>query len=381
MIPCLYESTATSFTNLGIGELSDALSCTVTYERNGMMYLEMEYPTNGRHYSDIAIGRIIRAAVLSVDSYQNIFVIESIDYSLDGTIKVYAPAYACFRLASAIRFTSYEDYIWTKGDSATGDDVHDVMSALRSNVRPQLSRLADDYDRTIVPAMNFSGDISLPAGTSVDIVWGKENPTAFEVVQAVAEAFGGEIYWRGGRVIILQQLGEDTGLEIRYGSNMTALDAETDGEPYVTAVVPEGSGASGYVRADTPGIYPFFRVAVADLTGTTAAAFLEESQTLKTSIKVQFDPFGNATNIETDSGWLQRMGVCDIVTVVHPELELKQKAKIVKTVFNTLTERYESMDIGEVVQDVTDVLAAMIKQQNAVKGESDSGTSSQSSET
>jgi len=376
MIPVLYESTTTTFTNLGLGELPDALSCKVTSERNGMMSLEMEYPTNGLHYSDIAIGRIIRAAILRVDSFQNIFVIESIDYSMDGTIKVYAPAYACFRLSSAIRFTSYENYVWTKGDSATGDDVHDVMSALRSNVRPQLSRLADAYDRTIVPAMTFSGNISRPTGTSVDIVWGKENPTAFEVVQAVADAFGGEIFWSRRQVVILQQIGEDTGLEIRYGSNMTALDAETDGEPYVTAVVPEGSGASGYVRADTPGIYPFFRVAVADLSGTTASAYIQEAQKLKTSIKVQFDPFGNATNVDTDSGWLQRLGVCDIVTVVHPELELKQKTKIVKTVFNVLEERYESMDIGEVVQDITDTIAAMIKNQNTVRGETENGTSS-----
>ena len=374
MIPVLYESTATAYSSLGLGELPDALSCTVTNERNGMCYLEMEYPTSGLHYSDIAIGRIIRAA--KDNQFSDIFVISSIDYSIDGTIKLYAPAYSCFRLASAVRFTEYNNYLWEKGDSATGDDVHDIMSALRSNIRPQLTRVADEHDQTIVLGMTFSGNISLPAGASADIVWGKENPTAFEVVQAVADALGGEIFFSLNRVFINSQIGEDTGLEIRYGTNMTALDAETDGEPYATAVVPDGGTAADFVRADTPGIFPFFRLAVADLTGTTAAAFLEQSQTIKTAIKVQFDPYGTAMGVDTDSEWLHRLAVCDIVTVVHPEIGLRQKTKIVKTVYNVLTELFESVDIGDVVQDITDTIAAMIKNQNTVRGETENGTSS-----
>ena len=41
MIPILYESTETTFTSNGIGRLSDAVSCTVTEERNGPYELTM----------------------------------------------------------------------------------------------------------------------------------------------------------------------------------------------------------------------------------------------------------------------------------------------------------------------------------------------------
>jgi len=358
MIPCLYEANETAFTTLGLGELPDALSCVVTSERNGMMSLDMEYPTNGLHYSDIAIGRIIRSAAWSKS--QNLFVIQSIDYSIDGIIKIYAPQYCCSRLASAIRFTSLENYTWTKGEAATGDDVHDILSALRTNIRPQLTALIDEDNNTLILPVVFRGGYNLPSGTSVDVDWGKENPTAFEVVQAVADALGGEILWHGNQVYIYEGIGEDTGLEVRYGVNMTALDAETDGEPYATAVVPDGGTAADYVSADSPGIFPFYRLAVADLSETTAAAYLEESQTLRTSIKVQFDPYGVA-NLDTDSKWLQNLGLCDSVIVVHPEIGLKQEAKIVKTVYDALTERYESMDIGEVMQDITDTIAALVR--------------------
>ena len=380
MIPCLYESTTTSFVTLGLGELPDALSCKVTDEYNGLCSLEMEYPTDGLHYSDLAIGRIIRAAKSNRKQGQDNFVIESIEYSIDGVAKIYAPQYACMRLSSAYRFTDIEDSVWTKGDSATGDDFKDIMTSLRGRIRPHLTRVADELDKTIVPAMTFTGDISLPSGVSVHVVWGKTQPTAFEVVQAVAEALNGEILWMSGRVYLSKSIGEDTGLEVRYGVNMAALDTEINGSEYATAVMPDGSTTmSEYIRADTPGLFPFFRVALASGAERTEAEILEDSQNVTASIKVQFDLEGNAVNIDTNSEWLQRLGLYDIVTVVHPGVELKRKEKIVKTVFNTLTEKYESMDIGEIVQDVTDVLANVIKKQNARRA--DSGTGTESSET
>lgn len=357
MIPVLFESTARAFSSCGIGELADAMSCTVTRGANGLCYLDMEYPVDGVRYSDLAVGRIIKAA----DHIGwDIFVIESIEYSLDGTVKIYAPTYACLRLVSAIRFSQNESYTWTKGDAATGDDIHDVMSALRTNVRPQLSTVTDEYGITIVPGMTFKGNISLPAGTSLTIDWGKGRPTAFEVVQAVADAFGGEIVFKTNQVLIGRNLGEDIGLEIRYGVNMTALDAETDGESYVSAVMPEGGEATDYLRAETPGVFPFYKIGISEDIAS-ASDYLAEAQKLKTSIKVQFDPYGNASNVVVDSERLQLVGIYDIVTVVHPGIGLKQKTRIVKTVYNTLTEQYESLDVGEIMQDITDTIAALVR--------------------
>ena len=53
MYPILYDSAATDWSTLGIGPLSDAISCYVTEERNGIYELKMDYPINGLHYSEI----------------------------------------------------------------------------------------------------------------------------------------------------------------------------------------------------------------------------------------------------------------------------------------------------------------------------------------
>lgn len=359
MIPILYDSSETEFTSCGLGELVDAISCTVTTEFNGVAYLDMEYPTDGLHYQDIAIGRMIKAA--NTHQSSDVYVVESLEYSVDGTIKIYAQQYACLRLNSAILFTEDESYDWTKGAGATGDDVRDIMVALRDSIRPILTEALDEYGRVLVPALTVRSNISNPAGTTIHVEWGKAYPTAYEVVQAIASAFNAEIFWNINHVVIFPQIGEDTGLEIRYGINMTALDAEVDGEPYATAAMPYGSIYLGnYYQADTPGIYPFYRIAIADEL-QSAESKVEESQVLKTSIKVKFDPYGNAVNVDVDSGWLHRLGVYDIVTVVHPQIGLSQKAEIVKSVFNSLTERFESVDIGEIVQDITDTIAALVR--------------------
>ena len=55
----LHESTATSFTTLGIGALSDVLAGVVVEEINGEYELTFQYPTTGRRYNEILNRRIV----------------------------------------------------------------------------------------------------------------------------------------------------------------------------------------------------------------------------------------------------------------------------------------------------------------------------------
>ena len=59
MIPILFSPKSTQFNTNGIGRLSDAISCTVTEERNGIYELELEYPIVGAHASELVNSAII----------------------------------------------------------------------------------------------------------------------------------------------------------------------------------------------------------------------------------------------------------------------------------------------------------------------------------
>ncbi len=61
MIPILYEANETAFTSNGLGRLSDAISCTVTEEVNGIYELKLIYPLDGIHAKDLQVNKIIYA--------------------------------------------------------------------------------------------------------------------------------------------------------------------------------------------------------------------------------------------------------------------------------------------------------------------------------
>ena len=59
MIPILYEKDETAFVSNGLGRLRDCISCTCYEERNGVYYVDFEYPIDGVNYDRIQCGRII----------------------------------------------------------------------------------------------------------------------------------------------------------------------------------------------------------------------------------------------------------------------------------------------------------------------------------
>ncbi|NMD39135.1 MAG: hypothetical protein GYA87_10705, partial [Christensenellaceae bacterium] len=61
MIPVLYRQDEKEFNHLGLGALSEAITCVATEERNGLFELELTYPISGSLYQEIVPERIIVA--------------------------------------------------------------------------------------------------------------------------------------------------------------------------------------------------------------------------------------------------------------------------------------------------------------------------------
>ena len=89
MTPILFPSTSTEWTTQGLGALSDAISCTVTEERNGIFELEMQYPVSGVHFDEMQ-NRCIILAIPSPYRTAQPFRIYRITKPLNGICTVYA---------------------------------------------------------------------------------------------------------------------------------------------------------------------------------------------------------------------------------------------------------------------------------------------------
>lgn len=359
MIPVLYPSTETSFTTNGIGGLPDAISCVVTEQRNtqGGYWLEMDYPIDGLHYADIAPERIIYAAPFMGATPQP-FRISRINRPINGIVHIEAPHISAQlqKITTSGTFTAR---------SFTGI-TYDYAEAAR------------DFGQTF--PFWFSSDktftetqISFPEPTPfMDVLLGAEG--------SILDTFGGEYEWNGREVVLHDSRGVDSGLEIRYGVNMSDIEAETDAAELVTAVIPFWKGTvndadvvvmGDMCTADNASAYAYVRCVPLDVTQQfeleqdeqpTAAQVTAKGQAfinstgrkqLQMSIRVSYEP--------TTSGiGERRINLCDTVRVVYPDLGVSSISKVVETRFNVLTEQYDELTIGSIRNNIVDTIAGLI---------------------
>ena len=361
MIPVLYPALERDFTTNGLGGLPHATSCFVPEERNtvGRYFLEMEYPVTGLHYSDLAPERIILAAPAPGKRPQP-FRIERISRPINGIVSIEAPHVS----AQLQKITTY--------GVESGTNIEGQLNTLlwRAGQLGQTTGfwLTTDITREGVTTFNY------PEPSSVaDILLGKEG--------SVLDMLGGEYEFDGWHIILHKKRGVDTGLEIRYGVNMTNIDAETDTGELVTAVLPYWKGTSGgteivlvgdlcvsgnssgyaYMRTIPLNVSDQFELQDGETPTTaqiTAAGrnFIDNTDRTEivTSIKVSY------AQITSTIGERQ-IHLCDTVRVVYPDMRLSTTAKVVATKYNVLLERYEEVTIGSIRKTVVDTIADLIK--------------------
>lgn len=349
MIPVLYESTETAFTSNGLGGLPDAIECTVKEQRNGVYELEMIYPVSGLHYDLLQLGRIICVTHDDTKDRQP-FDIYKISKVLDGKVSVYG-RHISYRLAkipvepftagsitaAMLGFTTYSAVpnpftFWTD-KSVTANFIVTVPSSIRSLLGGQAGSILDTY------------------GT-------------------------GEYEFDKWDVKLHLHRGSDNGVTIRYGKNLTELTDETGNGDEFTGVYPFWNGEGGsMVTLPEQIVYADphdNRVIPLDLTEyfetqptenelrTRAQSYVDShASKIDKSIKVSFVQLWQ-TNEYKDVAALQRVKLCDTVTVYHPYLGVSSISEVVETVWNVLGERYDSMTLSELQTSLSDVFTAQI---------------------
>lgn len=357
MIPILYESTETTFTSNGIGRLSDAVSCVVTEERNGPYELEMEYPVTGKYYSDLELFRIIFAVPADGKSGQP-FEIYDISRPLNGVVTVRA-----WHLSYRLNKVTVAPF--------TAASCAAALQSLATYAVPATT-FTFGTDKNVSATFNVKVPSSLrgllggQAGSILD-VYGK-----------------GEYEFDKFTVYLHTNRGVNSGVTIRYGKNLTDLTAETDSESVYTGVYPyyydEDSGRLVTLQRQVEwsgheSDYPITMVKPLDLsdkwedTVPTRTALLQAAQAylasdegweLNQNLKVSFVALADTEEYKGVSA-LQRVNLCDTVTVIHEGLGVTATAKVVKTEYNVLLERYDSMELGNTSVSLGQAISEQVK--------------------
>ena len=354
----LYDHDEEAFTSNGLGALPDAASCTVTEERNGGYEVEMEYPLTGSHFRDIQKRRILYVKPNPYDDPQP-FRIYSITKPINGIVTVHA-AHLSYDTSGSI----------VKLFPADAGSASAAMSYLKNFSVPSTPF-------TFFTNVGKSGTMSVPKPSSIRSLLGGSD-------SSILDAFGGEYLFDKWNISLLASRGSNRGVTSRYGKNMTDLEQEENDTDFYTGVYPfwyseseDGglvtlSANDGIVNA--PGNYDFVKIMPLDLSSEdfgkettdsegytttiekpTEAELLAAAQKYiannkigipKVSLDVSFVMLAQAEEYK-DFARLETVKLCDTVTVEFEKLGVKTTAKCIKTVYNVLTDKYDSIELGE----------------------------------
>lgn len=351
----LYENNETQFVNNGLGGLSDAISCIVTEERNGSFELELQYPITGIHYGDIARRRIIMAKPNPTSDPQP-FRIYRITKPISGQITVYA------------EHISY-DLSGVPVSPFTAHSAAEAMANLKNNA-------------VVTTPFTFWTDKSTVADMTVSV---PSSTRALFGGQAgsILDIYGGEYEFDRFNVRLYSQRGQNRGVSIRYGKNLTDLTQEENIQSVYTGIYPywysdnEGLLTLPEKTVNASGTYDYVRIMPLDLSNEFEEKPAEDALRQAAENYMKRNNFGvpnvslsvsfaqlEQTEEYKDKALLERVSLCDTVNVEFPALGVSATAKCVKTVYNVLLNRYDSVELGDARTNIADTI---INQQREIK--------------
>lgn len=342
MIPILYSPTTTSFTTGGIGKLIDAGSCIITEERNGSYELEMTYPITGHLYDEIKQRSIIFAKPSPAQSEQP-FRVYRITKPLNKVVTIYA-AHISYDL-SGIPVKNF-----------TSQSVQAALTALTTS-------------SVISNPFTFWSD-----KTNYGVMEIKTPTPCRTILSNILDVYGGEYEFDKYTVKLHSQRGFDNGVSIKYGKNLTDLEQDENCSNVYTGVLPYWTGnettVSGSV-VNAPGTYDFTRILPVDFTNdfeeqpsttqldNAATNYISDNNIgiPEVNLTVSFVHL-NQTEEYKNLGIFERVELGDTIKVEFAAMGVSSTARCVKTVYNTLLERYDNVELGEVKKGLADTISS-----------------------
>ena len=374
MIPILYRPEEVNFTSEGLGRLGETISAVVTEERNGIFELEFQYPVTGAKYKDIIEGRIV-SVTHDETGIREPFVIYRRSAPIGGIVTFNAH-HISYELANTIV------------KPFTADNISEAIADLKTY------SITENRFNFVTNKTSGAVEFNVERPTPVrELLYGHAG--------SLLDVYGtGEWKFTGFTCYLYQQRGTDSGVTIRYGKNLVDITQEIDTSDVYDAIIPywqdTESGVVVYggictgntalygsaplenedniILTDDQGNFleAYYRnriVAVRDFTesfdeqptkaqlNTKAVQWLNHNTPWipNENITVDFVALWQ-TEEYADYQQLQTVRLCDTVSIYYPELGVNVKEKVIRTDWNVLLDRYDSIELGKAKSSLAQVL-------------------------
>lgn len=351
MIPILYEGNETEFLTNGIGRLSDAISCTVEENLNGLYELEMQYPITGIHYGDIETDRLILATPFDGGDPQP-FRIYQISRALNGIVTINAE-HISYLLNRVVVMPFQATSLAT------------ALEGLKNNA-------ANNCPFTFSTTKSGSNTFTVSEPQPLRGLLGGQSGSILDVYGK------GEYEFDRWTVKLSTSRGSDQGVTLRYGKNITELVRDSNISNAYTGIVPFWADADGdLVVLPEKIIWSTHRDAfaheiikavdfssewqdiptIAQLRArATAYVTANEGWKLNDNIKVSFVALWQTEEYK-NIAVLERVHMGDTVTIIYEALGVESSAKVIRTVYDVLLERFDEIELGTAKNTLAQAIA------------------------
>lgn len=335
MIPVLFEKNEEGFTTNGICHLADSTYCRTHEGLNDIYELIMEYPATAQNVDEIKEGRIVLA----------------------------------------------------KANDSAGEQPFRIYKVTENHKRKQIYARHKTYDLAGVPVSAFSATGVIPALSglvnksmvnhpftvwsdigNVSSVYTQDVPRSFRsclggVQGSILDTFGGEFEWDVNTVKLHAHRGEDRGVEIRYGKNLTSFENERSNESAYDACVGYWSsedttliGDVQFIEDTSDFVYDkvfildcsqdFQEAPTTDQLNEKAVAYMNANNfgiPFSDTIKVSHVNLSETLEYQNVAS-LERIGIGDTVHVIYKQYDVSMR--MIEYTYDVILERYVSTTLG-----------------------------------
>lgn len=338
-------STLVADNSNGLGQIQP-LSCVVTEELNGIYELDFTVNVNDRHYADLKNSGLVKVTV--GDGSEQIFRIYKIDEPINMISSVHCQ-HITYDLSKVV----------VKPFTATG----------AVNIKNQLvANMLGSY-----PFSTWT-DISNTTSTFTNDIprYFRECLGGYE--GSVLDVLRPEYEWDNLTVKLHARRGSDNGVRISYGKNLIDYSQEQNNENvydgvYGYAVVDEVTYKADSYFNKTGATYP--RILNVDFSSDyesgqvpTSAELLQKATTYaqnnsievpSINIKIEFVPLWQTEEYKNILP-LERVSLGDTVHVYFDKLNVEASSRVIKTEWNVLTNKYDSIELGDAKANLNTII-------------------------
>lgn len=360
MYPKIYLKTETDFAHNGLGFLRDIISCYITEEHNSTFELEMTYKIHGHLYEHLEKGNIIKANASDRLKDQLFRIYKTIKKN-ENTIAVYA------------EHISY-------------DLAHDTVKEM--DIKNQSCEYAlNEIFRQSDFCKHFKGYSNIQHSANYKM----SHTDCFSAIKgergSIIDTFGNgaEILRDNFNIHVLSRRGKDDNVLIAYKKNMVGIEIEEDTTDLITRIYPFAKQTNSETNEETV-ITPSFQYIDSERINYYEHPYsrfmdfsekFEEGEEItdakfkqictdyfknnkcdfpKTNYTIEFIPLSKTENYKDKYKVLEYVGLMDSVIIRDHRFNVDTEAKVVKTVYDVIKEKYDKIELGDPRTSLGDVI-------------------------